>query len=1131
MSQKNTYLKMFNLVMALMITLQLASGVAQLNVASAAAIGDNIITGVKLTGPDDKPIEDGGIYEQGSEVTIDYTWALPNGHGYAAGDTFTFSIPDQFLLFNDITGDLKLSGDESVGTFSVTKADHKVVLTFNDYITSHDNVQGTIHLATEFDTKVITGSTTQTIVFPVDGGNATYTLNFKPTVPSTIAKSGTPEGFNAEKINWTIDVNKKLEQVENAVVTDAIPAGLSLDASSIAVYRLDVNLDGSVTEGALVDANEYTTTLAADILTLNFLNNLTSAYRIKYVTDITDVTKNSFKNAAKFVGKGGKPSAEASATVAVNYGKMLEKPKPAYDAASQTVSWKVKFNYREQRITAAEALLTDRWNNSQELVAASFKVYPVTLDAAGTETKGAALDAAQYTLTDASDADRNGFVLKFNNDVDSAYVIEYDTRATERVDADEKVTNTVTWLTETASAFADIRQLILQKAIASVDYASQIVTWTVTVNADSHAMDNVVLTDTFAKGGLKLDPSSLTVDPAVPYELDATVTDTQGFKLTFKDPLTGPVTIRYATSYDNEWLTEDWLSTDAKFPNHAQVDWTVGADAHKVEVTRTFDPNAQTKNNGYKSGSYNATTKQLSWTVGVNYNRDTLAQAVIQDTLLSGQTLVPGSVKVYEMVIPAGGSPSKGAEVDSASYTVTDAAGELRVAFSAPIDEAYILEFSTELKDVLIDASVTNTAVLWDGAEQASKSLTATVTIPHGGEYVTKSGAQDGDKVKWSIAINRGQSTVHDAVITDTASANQRLIASSFHVYATTVANNGDVTKAAELVKDTDYSVAITTNADGTQTFVVTFLSNGKVIKSAYVLEYQSLIVAENGEAISNDVQFSGNNKVEVTKDTSEEVIVGVSGGSGTGSGVRSTLNVTKTDEKDATEVLSGATFELYRVFGADRILINTITTGADGKAVFTKLLAGDYVLIETVAPEGYKLDKTEHPVAVGASATVTLGITNEKKSTGSNYPYPTDPTDPEPTDPTDPTTPIEPTDPTEPTEPTDPVTEPGEPSDPTEPTDPVGPTNPEPTNPTPTTPQPGTDGSVDQGGGNEGNTGSEDGSGNGTETGGSIDEGFGGTLPKTGDGSHLPVQLTGLAFIVLGFLLFRSRFYRSINK
>lgn len=979
------------LIVILILITQYAYGMGYTSQVKAAAIENerDIITSVSMAvyGPDGNTVTD-SVYEQNSNVTLDYTWSLPNNHSYVSGDTFTFQLPVQFQLFNDINGFL-VSDEGDVGTFNVNQSSHQVVMTFNDYIEQHDNVQGTLRIKTNFDKQVISQSTVQQILFPVNGGIQTVTVNFKPSVGSTIEKKGTAQGFNAHSILWTVDVNKTLETVGNAVVTDPMPAGLSLDAPlTIALYQLDVQLNGTVSQGALIDSSKYTANFAADTLTVHFADPvITSAYRIEYSTLITDDNQNSFTNTATFTGDGRVPVA-SSYTVNVERGGSLKKYSTAYEWGTQTISWAIEYNYNHKTIPQENAVLTDLFNNSQYVLEGSLKVYPVTLDSSGAATKGIALtENVDYTISGAEDAGKNGFRLQFTNDISSSYRIEYKTKASERVFSDTTITNSVTDSTYTEQATQLIRPVIIYKTLSGVDYQTKKADWKVTINGDNYPMAEVVVTDTFPQGGLQFIPESLVIKngsgavlSSTAYQLDY-VTQAQpnkGFKIVFNSAISGTYTIGYQTFFNKDWI---WGTTD-NFINNARIDWVDdSANPHWTEAKGLFIPRIEEKNNGFKSGSYNATAKEITWTVGVNYNSKAIETPKVTDLLKAGQALVLGSVKVYTMKIAKNGDPSQGVEVNSNLYKYSvDSDNQLKVDFLESINTPYYVVFTTSLEGQLINSIVDNTAALFDGSKKVSKDLTAAVTIPHGDEYVVKNGGQNGDKIDWSVLINGGQSYVLNAVLTDTPSSNQILLPDSFHLYPTTVAVDGAITKSGpELVKDTDYSVAINSDVEGKQTFILSFAHG---ISTAYMLEYQSLIVANSGDKVTNTVNFSGNNVILVTRDTSKEIIVGLSSGSGTGSGVRGTLTVKKLDAQDNTKLLSGATFALYRLSGSERLLINTLTTDSSGIISFNKIWLGSYILTETQAPEGYVLDTREYPVTINSATAIQLSITNQQSET-----------------------------------------------------------------------------------------------------------------------------------------------------
>lgn len=78
-------------------------------------------------------------------------------------------------------------------------------------------------------------------------------------------------------------------------------------------------------------------------------------------------------------------------------------------------------------------------------------------------------------------------------------------------------------------------------------------------------------------------------------------------------------------------------------------------------------------------------------------------------------------------------------------------------------------------------------------------------------------------------------------------------------------------------------------------------------------------------------------------------------------------IKLIKVDGEDDEVVLEGATFELYKYEGGSWVLKKTVTTDADGLALFGQLGTGKYRLVETDAPIGYNL--IEDPIDLSITA------------------------------------------------------------------------------------------------------------------------------------------------------------------
>ena len=86
----------------------------------------------------------------------------------------------------------------------------------------------------------------------------------------------------------------------------------------------------------------------------------------------------------------------------------------------------------------------------------------------------------------------------------------------------------------------------------------------------------------------------------------------------------------------------------------------------------------------------------------------------------------------------------------------------------------------------------------------------------------------------------------------------------------------------------------------------------------------------------------------------------------------KGSLTINKVDA-DTGAALSGVT---YRLFDASGNKVVDMTTGADGRAVFSDLPLGSYSYQEISAPEGYVVDSTRYTVTISTSA---LHITEQR--------------------------------------------------------------------------------------------------------------------------------------------------------
>lgn len=998
-------MKKKNLAIGLLIMLlvsQFANATGFYSKVNADAIGtqitENIIQSVTMAVYENGTQVTDNVYKLDSTVKLNLTYLLPDDTDvdqYVEGANYTYTLPSQLKIDQSYSGILVFDEfPDGIGTYTVG-TDNKVLFTFNKNIEGLMNRGGTFWIESTLSSTKITGSTEQILAFPIAGnaGNS-ITLNIQPNNGTAIRKDGTllPQTYNPQSMEWTVDVNTSLDHITDALVTDIIPAGLELDVDSISVYGLNVDVQGNVTQGGPVSPGLYDTD-GSDLTRLNlkFNNAINEAYRVKFSTRIINTDTARFTNTATLTGNG--ISQDASQSLDIVRGKPLDKSQKGYDAATESITWEIKYNYNEKAIAADDAVLADYFNKSQEFVAGSMTVYAVTLDQNGNGTDGAALiGGTDYTVTPLPvKDDKVGFELQFNNDIQSAYRIVYKTKVADRLYTNEQIRNDVTYSTYGDGDQLTITQRILNKQVVDnatdVDYASKTVNWTVKVNEDSRAMTNLILTDIFGNAGLQLiGKPVITPSPGVEgvdYEIidlgTGDFSKGDGFKINFLKPINQPYTITYTTKFDYYQL-----SAGANiFANTASITWDEKAAGTPAQTsTRTFTPRDEVKNNGLKTGSYDTASKQITWTVGANYNKRVLsAGAELVDTLPAGQKVDTSSVTVYQLDYAANGNPYtvSPALIKDTDYTITVTDTELKVKLKNAVNYAFYVVFKTEfIGEDINQTTVTNTAILNDAQNNpVSELLVGNANVPKGGEYIAKDGARDNTDqtlMNWTVTINANQSTVSKVEVLDTPSSNQVLLPASFQVIEAAVAANGNVSETATtLVRDIDYTLEFITDKDGQDSFKLVFTNT---IDKAYILKYQSVVTAVGQVVLSNAVSFSGEGSKKIMKDINSEKTVQIVETGGTGSGIKGLLKVLKTNA-DGSVNLAGAAFSLERIVGTQLMDKQDGITDSNGGLEFKDLRAGKYILKETKAPDGYTLDTTEHQVTINSATPVLMTITN----------------------------------------------------------------------------------------------------------------------------------------------------------
>ena len=436
-----------------------------------------------------------------------------------------------------------------------------------------------------------------------------------------------------------------------------------------------------------------------------------------------------------------------------------------------------------------------------------------------------------------------------------------------------------------------------------------------------------------------------------------------GFKLSFMGAYaktSDAFYVTYNTFFDVTELDANNPALD-HYRNTAAIDWMDEAgNNHHSKDSKPFKPLPAFDLNAQKSGVYNAVTKEITWTIAVNLSNNRLVDAFLTDPILANQTYLAGSLKVYEGNTKPDGSVEKVKPTQPLTDITMEEPSEKnqntwRVDF--PNDSrTYVIEFKTSVDEKVIEgsASYDNTASYTN--QGSSRDVTGKVSIQHGGESVKKGGEyhkDDPDHVYWHVMINGAQSVLDDVVITDTPSPNQVLDPKSLVIYGTNVTEDGTITpdKSVILEEGKDYTLEVTTDNETGQQKIVVKMAH---IEAPYYMEYRSLVTssaAGSTDTVSNQVSITGNGSEVVHGDDNGDVVVDIDHSGGHATGTKGKIQLKKT-AMDGTTILAGAHFQIWDQ--AKTQVLREGTVDATGVITFGGLPQGQYILVETKAPEGY---------------------------------------------------------------------------------------------------------------------------------------------------------------------------------
>ncbi|TQI68490.1 collagen binding domain-containing protein [Clostridium sp. KNHs216] len=338
----------------------------------------------------------------------------------------------------DVPVTLNVGTDADTGTVPFYFIDGKTLTVhLEDFGSGEDPVVLTVvSEVTDPDYYAVNGTHTvyNTAVLTGNGDAINQSVTAQQNVTSEVVeKSALGYHYDGDRlISWQIDVNQNKMSMTNAVITDTIPAGLTLQESTI-------TFNGTTMKKAS-EANGATPyyTLEGSKLTIH-LGNLTTAGTVKYETsvDISQFQDNnkalSYENTANLHFDNGTESGESSTDTQTIAHSVIEKGYE-YTSGNLYIDWKVLINRNQVPVGQDKVIkVTDTLQEGLSLDTGSVAFYPVTTSDNGQSfTNGAPVsltrDNVGYNET------TREFVFTFPKDTDlsKAYRLEFRTFVTDK---------------------------------------------------------------------------------------------------------------------------------------------------------------------------------------------------------------------------------------------------------------------------------------------------------------------------------------------------------------------------------------------------------------------------------------------------------------------------------------------------------------------------------------------------------------------------------------------------------------------------------------------------------------------------------------------------------------------------
>lgn len=669
----------FVLTLSMVLEAPLSAFGSWMKVSAATNLGD-ILTEVKMQDKNGNAMDPAMPIEitEDTVITLGLDWKIPDGQEVTDGDYAMISIPKVFLPIDmaQAKGDLLFTDPEnpeqevSVGKYSLD-AGNNLILAFNDQLRLggdfEDQRKGNVQIQFKIDVNEFTDSLEKEIAF---GDSIHFTIAVKPkNSGAAIAKGGAVDSeANPKYINWTIDVNTKEAALTDAIVSDVIPAGLTLDPLELKIYHLNVGYNGVVQGSEITSVSGGAIQIAEDGKSFQVdFDGINQAYRITYRTKINTYGI-TYSNVASIKdGAAGVPETAVKVLGPYIKASALEKREgvPQNDSKGNTrsIKWILDINKMESDI--GNAIIEDQVDQNQSIIPDSVKIFKLVKN--GTNWSQGSQVVLEPDKIEINSVTGSSLKVTLGALSKEAYQITYETGVQypeefvpQLICNNTAVLKDDTVMLDTVSSTAKAVRVSLlkkQRLATTINYTTKKISWELTVNGGEHPIGGAVIHDSLPEG-LTLDKDSIVIKNAAGTTIYSKSVPNANISVLPGGSIVGPaefsiglgdITKQFTISYDTVIAPEKY-AIDILFENQAWItanDNSItpnsgeGTENDKVKATdKPRIENTFTKGTlgssvtvgGIAYGPVNYVDKTMSWTFTIKPTKEDITKLMITDT-------------------------------------------------------------------------------------------------------------------------------------------------------------------------------------------------------------------------------------------------------------------------------------------------------------------------------------------------------------------------------------------------------------------------------------------------------------------------------------------------------------------